>query len=285
MKFLKCIPLLLLSLNGLAQIDILITNPGLEKFIVGIDQFQQNPQTLSSILITDLDTGQHIIQFQFTDKNLNFQRSIKLNSAGIYTYIITQNFEGTYQLRYRGSLSTKPKNTPTFKFTRIQGLIVSNTTKQAQVKTGSPNPLPADTISEVIAKPDSVITALNTNTAVSGKIDLTSTMDSVTDQTANNISTDSIIVPKSVFDDLIVSLNNSEYEFNRLNSSRNYLINNPISVEQTKTILRLLKYDNTRLQFLNYAKERLQDPENLKDLLSTFDYELSKEQFKEKFLQ
>jgi len=38
------------------------------------------------------------------------------------------------------------------------------------------------------------------------------------------------------------------------------------------------------LQFLHHAVEKIRDPENIKELEATLEYELSKEQFKKKYL-
>jgi hypothetical protein len=291
---------LLLGFSSFSQVNILVSDETGSLFTLGIDGFLQNSTPKKKLIISNLDTAKHILVFKLESDSVNtgFKRTLKLPAPGSYKYALTRNFEGTFQLRFRGKTATLPseiqkisfdketawpftllalneKEIPTISSNHIQTLTKADTvedTLTASLETSAP-------AKEALSKKDTTIKMIDT-ILDSIKIPIASAQDT----TAVISSVDSVETKQNDFDILMDNLTLEQYEFNRLNLAKNYLIENSISVAQIQSLFKKFNYDNSRLQFLPYAKERLKDPENLKNLLESFDYDLTRERFKKDYL-
>lgn len=318
MKFSGCALLVLLSINVFAQINILVKDETSQKFELGLDGFFQTDAPSSAFLVTDLDTSFHYLRIKLLGGDqIEFSKKIQFRKKGTYSYVITQNFKGNYQLRYRGSgkelagnLGGQPFKMEKTWFVLVDSLaVVSNDPPQEiaprvsdslviKPKLSNPglkNPIiRLDTIKNItsiieqasqpkkeiaIEKKDSLQKNIPPPIEVPIKLPKADTMLTVK---SNN---DSLPILKNSFDTMLVGLDKEEFEFNKLNTAKTFLINNPITVEEIQQVFKKLKYDNTRIQFLGFAVERLKDPAKISELENSFDYDLTKQQFRKEYLK
>lgn len=103
----------LLTLPLLAQSGLYLSTETGEKFRVGLNNYAQEVTFRERILISELDTGRHRLYLKLQDSALTLNRSIRLPEGKNYHYLITQNFKGIYQIRYRGTITQAPSPTIT----------------------------------------------------------------------------------------------------------------------------------------------------------------------------
>lgn len=70
---------------------------------VALNGYAQNQDFLKQLHITPLDSGRYDVYVQLRDTNVSLQRPIRITGAGVHTYLISRNYRGTIQLRYRGT--------------------------------------------------------------------------------------------------------------------------------------------------------------------------------------
>lgn len=264
---------------------------------MGIDGFSQNDSPQKRIFVAGLDTSLHFFEFKLKGNSPSyFSRKLKLKAKGNYQYVIVKNFKGRPQLRYRAYSEAIPSGfvkqalnveTPWESPIPKKDSTISDTLLLASSQV--PESPSVDTSSFLVAAPPTKPDSLNPLDSVSN---VSIPKDSLAvlemkDSTNVKAPIDTIIPEPKIdpFEVLISDMKGAEFEFNRLNLAKNYLISNAITVAQTKAVFSQFKYDNTRIQYLNFAIERLVDIENLKQLESALDYELSKEQFRTKYLK
>lgn len=314
MKFLGSVLLLLLTINAFAQINILVKDETSHGFQLGIDGFSQTKSPTSEYLVTNLDTSFHYIRIKvMANENKEFSKKIHFRQKGTYAFVLSQNFKGSFQLRYRGKdkdLNSGIKghsltmDKPWFAIVDslvivsnenpIEIPLITEDTTELQSEIKNPvgiNSKPIDSsVSSVHAREDNIkVVPIRDSIQIENQA---STKDSLL--TANAERVEQIVVPKKNLDTtsiavepfpaLLIELSKEEFEFNKLNRSKNYLIENAITVSQIQEVFKVFKYDNTRMQFLGFALERLINPEKLGDLLDSFDYDLTKERFRKEYL-
>ena len=108
MHFGKWLMANLFALPLLAQSGLYLSSDSGEKFRVGINNYAQEITYRQRILISELDTGHHHLYLHLLDTGIILQRSIRLPANANYHYLITLNFKGEYQIRYRGVISQLP---------------------------------------------------------------------------------------------------------------------------------------------------------------------------------
>lgn len=154
----------LLTLPLLAQSGLYLSTETGEKFRVGLNDYAQEVTYRERILISKLDTGNHRLYLKLQDSTLTLNRSIRLPEEKNYHYLITQNFKGNYQIRYRGTISQAPSPT----ITRPYSSNVRWPQKEpAEIAAAAPtsntpqSPTPKSTIKDSV--PHSSLTALEQN--------------------------------------------------------------------------------------------------------------------------
>lgn len=321
MKFSGSILLVLLSINVFAQINILVKDETSQKFELGLDGFYQTNSPSSSFMVTDLDTSFHYLRIKLVENDkIEFSKKIQFRKKGTYSYVITQNYKGVYQLRYRGTgpgltgslKGQKYKNEKPW-FEVVDSLtIVSN--ERATIipapRTDSIIAMPkvTEVIESKIVQVDSsktIVTIKNQEnknkpspnllkkdslqqkikSQIEPKVIVPLKIPKVDSTIVFKIKNDSVPILVNSFESMLDELEKQEFEFNKLNRAKTYLITNPITVLEIQRVFKEFKYDNTRIQFLGFAIERLKDPENIKSLVDSFDYELTKAQFRKEYLK
>lgn len=270
------------ALTARAQVSIMITDETNQGFILGVDGYIQNTEPVKKLIIEKLDTSAHLLNIHIIGKKdtVRLVRPIHLPDPGNYEYVIMQNFEKRFQLRYRGVVTSfpagivsmtrqtvlewpKPKASPP---------LASSQTMKPEVK--APKPKPQVQKAPPISKRDSIAVK-----PVAQKKPTDTAVVSPPQQAA--VKNPPLKPP---FEVLISEMEKAEFEFVRLNLAKEYTSVHKLSVEQVQHIFKKFQYDNSRLQFLQHAVEKISDPENIKLLEGTLDFELSKEQFKKKYL-
>lgn len=316
MKFSGTTLLVLLSINVFAQINILVKSETSQKFELGLDGFYQSDLPCEAILLNNLDTSFHFLRIRLVEENIEFSKKIQFYKKGTYSFVIDKNFKGTYQLRYRGegkSLASNQRGKPV-KMDRPwvaepEAQIVANRIEIETVSDKTPiTPVvletqPALKISstEDSLTIDSVQIVVNNRQekkSVQEKVEIPEVI-KVVDSSSNSTSEEKLTgqvtlesKPKkdslsflSQFESMLEELSKEEFEFNKLNKAKTFLISNAISTDQIKLVFKEFKYDNTRIQFLGFAVERLIDSNQLKTLVDSFEYDLTKERFRKEYLK
>ncbi len=317
MKFSWSVLLLLLTINAFAQINILVKDETSNGFELGIDGFRQTKAPSKAFLVTDLDTSFHYIRIKLSKNGpLEFTKKMQFKKKGTYAFVLRQNFKGTYQLRYRGrnkdlksGVKGHPLNMDNPWFEKKDSLPIVSVEVPIE-----PAPPVADTsslISEIgypekeISKPLDSLSKFEKRTVTDvGKHEIKdvfipndiqfkkdSTLASLPKKAdpeprvKEEIKMDSTSTVMEPFPALLLELGNEEFEFNKLNKAKTFLIKNAITVAQIQEVFSAFKYDNTRMQFLGFAVQRLKNPEKLSELLNSFDYDLTKQRFRNEYIK
>lgn len=283
----------------------------------------EDPTNKIFIKNLDTSDHRLIFKFQDKDET-TINRKLVLPQTGTYKFVIQKNFKGQTQLRYRGfgshlatnekSVSFKedvfwilkhpnPNINPFPKIDTNTTLVILDTVIDISPPLDS---IPKTTIADALNSKDTLKGTNDTaiiNTVVNAHIDSvpatiakTVVPDTLESNSLNRLKPDTSTSVKVVVDTALIArmdtaffqllkeMSAAEFEFNKLNLAKTYLINHALSVEELEEIFKHFSYDNTKLQYLNYAIERLKDKENILLLLPSFDYELSKDQFKSLYL-
>ena len=276
MKFLSSILLLILSFNAFGQINIFIEDETNSSFLIGIDGFAQNKEAKTKILIKNLDTSSHLLQLKLEDKPFqHFSRNLKLSNKGNYKYVIVKNFKGTPQLRYRGKLSQIPANVTSVVFNKESEWEYGTSPIDSVVSQIDSTIVAVTDTLTIVSKQDSAVVAVIKDTIPPTTVTDTIKVPPVDTTVVPIVSPDSSSTVTSTdtidhFQKLLLDMGEAEFEFNRLNLAKNYLLSNSISVEEIAEVFKVFNYDNTRMQFLSFAIARLVDKDKLGELESSF---------------
>ncbi len=281
MRYLGLLVLILQPYMHRAQVNIMVTDETENSFVLGLDGYLQNTQPVQGLIIQKMKAGSHVLNIHiYKDKDtVRLARPLKLEQSGNYQYVIMRNFEGRYQLRYRGKTTSFPAGIQAIEQQKIMEWPAAEIRNLAlkqpepvQVSTALPPPTGEKKPEPKAEKPNPTVTK-----APPPKTAMT--------KAAEKAPAKPPVVPApEPFEKLVKNLREAEFEFVRLNTAKEYTNQNPLTVNEVKTVFSYFSYDNTRLQFLNHAHEKIKDKENIKQLLETLDFELSKEQFKKKYL-
>lgn len=271
--------------------------------MLGIDGYQQNSDPTNQLIIKNIDTVKHQLFLKIDEKGIDqtVLRKLKLTEKGNHSYVLTKNFKGKFQLRYRGKISTLPKT--------VKSLILQKTIRwpeeiillaaQENFELPSITPNITETVEKIdTASPITTVTYLAIDSIkidtppeviVTAPVDTMITtmvvaLEPIIDSIPIEQPTPGSTVLEDPFIKLLAEMKSVDFEFKKLNLAKNYLILNGISTQEVNTVFQSFAYDNSRLQFMKYAIERVSDKQNLKILIDSFDYELSKEQFKKTYL-
>jgi len=240
--------LLFFSLSSNAQVNLWIDSNW--PFKIGVDGYVQNTEAVAALFIQKLDTSEHTITIDlYTEGDtVKLFRKLQLIEGGNHKYILTKNFKGKYQLRYRGQQNDIPT-----------GIISLSLQKVL--------PWPKE-ISPVTA------TVINSET--------TETPDTTTStSSAEKPVAKAEVDTNSSFATVLFDIQKTKFEFEKLKKASAYTESNELTTNQVRLILNALDYDLTRIQFIKTVKEKVSNPKLLPGLTECFDYDVSKAQFKE----
>ena len=285
MKTLSLSILLLLSSLLFGQNELQLISGTGEKYNIGVNGFLQ-AESVSKAHLKGL-TGDSI-QLQILEDSTNtllLDRKIIFNEARIHDYKIQVNFQGRLQIRYRGALASSPHKAYFY-----------------NTHTPLPLPLSRDSIPEIIADTALIAILDTTQKTEDTLLDITAggfpIVDFLNDTLVKLDSTtrqvDSLTIPiittqdtLAIIDSAIAAypkfygeIKNIEFEFERLNYAMKYLDAHEISTQELGQVLELLKYDNSKLQLIIHAKDKVSDKNNMLSLEKHLEYNLSKDRLK-----
>ncbi|MGK0407534.1 MAG: hypothetical protein ACJAZH_001353 [Roseivirga sp.] len=272
-----------------AQLGIILEDETKTGFKLVIDGYLQNEQSLNKINLLKLPAGEHELLFLMND-GLDLRRIIDFNKADNYHFVILKNFAGERKLRYRGSYTEINQSALALDFNKTidyqdQAKIIATvdslphykTRPEAEaLKTSAEMKIILDSAKIISAIPlpktpkDSVIIKVMPNTL---PIDLDSNSLATAEQSITNIT--------DPFGTLQSSIKLNSFEFDKIHMIEEFMVAEKMSASQLETLLKQLKYDQSRLQILEYALNKQADLKEAKEsLLITLEYELSQQKAK-----
>jgi hypothetical protein len=243
-----------------AQVSILIEDQNQTNFQLIANGYLQNATSAKALLFSgySANVAYDLVFLTGPNQTQQFSRKLNLPQAGIYHYVITQNFKGQYQLRFRGKLTKVPANATNIKYEE----------KEAY------GPVLAR-----IKKENSLAQASTFNDLVTSATSAPLAHDIIANAEAKKKPP-----KKKTLDEALEEFEALTFEFEKLLYAQNDLLKFNITAQRAAQILNAFKYDQTRLQFLEAL---LAEYANLKVdkavLIETFAYELSKQKASELF--
>jgi hypothetical protein len=272
-----------------AQLGIILEDETKTGFKLVIDGYLQNEQSLNKINLLKLPAGEHELLFLMND-GLDLRRIIDFNKADNYHFVILKNFAGERKLRYRGSYTEINQSALALDFNKTidyqdQAKIIATvdslphykTRPEAEaLKTSAEMKIILDSAKIISAIPmpkapkDSVMIKVRPNTLL---IEVDSNSLATAEQSITNIT--------DPFGTLQSSIKLNSFEFDKIHMIEEFMVAEKMSASQLETLLKQLKYDQSRLQILEYALNKQADLKEAKEsLLITLEYELSQQKAK-----
>lgn len=192
-------------------------------------------------------------------------------SADVHHYVIERSNTGKITLFYRGILANVPDSAVVVK--DKTGIRLSDVFRSKQNFNESAAVLISDATAPLPLNADSSDT-LHTQNVVKDEMPFQSSADfSAGKPLPPNQSS---IAP---FEQIVKKVQSAEFEFEKMMLIKDYILKNQITTQDLKILARLLTYDLTRLQLLKESYEFTTDHLNFSQLVSVFDFELSKQTF------
>lgn len=280
MRLIKLLPLLL-CFSSFAQVNIIIEDKTETGFKLGVNGFEQNTEPVKSLMIKGLDTVPNQLLIELSS-NVWFTKIIHLRSKGNYQYIITTNSRYELQLRYRGTTSTPPAGITSLEVQRLvamkqkQPVITASVTSDDTIVVKK-----VDTIKVAAVVPTKEIVEVKKIQPEPAPPIVVAKPTPIKDTTSTTIQKDTIINELNPFDSLMADLEETEFEFEKLQKSEAFAKDHTFTLEELKRVFNVLTYDASRLQLLRSIKANKADITVFKSLATELDYEISKQQFEE----
>lgn len=255
-------------------------------FKLVVDGYLQNEQAVNKLNLQDLALGPHKLIFIMNDGE-KLRRQIDLDQASHYQYVLHHNFQGETKLRFRGSYASLKQSAMVLDFNtnmEYQDLqeavaVVDSLAKRPALE----KPKAIKVKPEPTLPPDSAIvssteaSSVNTKAAkpsIAAVNEPTKTLDSSAKVQTINIENRQA----NGFSALQKSIKLNSFEFDKIQMIEEFLQAENINPSQLETLLKELKYDQSRLQILKAATTKQADLKKDKELfLATLDYELSRQ--------
>lgn len=276
---------LFLSLSCLGQVDLLIEDDENHLFDLGINGYLQNTEPVNKLIVNGIDTGQHFLLLRYyTQDTLLFRRPIRLSDRGKHHLVITQNFKGERQIRYRGIEKSYPNGIIAIPYQELKKWEDNDLIVLAQK---SLDTLPLITYRQLEDSTEAISndtlvsesTKLSQDTLTTTAID-SSSLRAKADSTKNAIIEDVLNEKLQPFPLFYAQLKASEFEFEKLKMAISYLQEHELSVAEAKKIAQQMNYDNSRYQFIEAALTKITNKGNTAQLADVFQFELTRNRFK-----
>ncbi len=267
MNLLKLLPLLL-CFSTFAQVNLYIQSETDHLFLIGINEFEQNPKAVKSLIIQKIDTFPFTLRVQLNEE-IAFTKTMHFHQKGNYHYVITTNSQNKYQLRYRGEISSLP--------TEVQKMDLQSAINL------KPLPMASATATKI---PEAKPTKTDTIQTIAPHKVVVAAVPSAKPKAIVSPPPDTIKIKKpalSSFDQFMASYKTLEFEFEKQEEAKNYVLAHSVSLEDMQKIVAQMKYDNTKLELYRATKEKIKNLKNVESLSNTLEYEISKQQFKALF--
>ncbi len=289
MTLFRLLPLLL-CFSSVAQVNLIIEDATGTGFLLGINGFVQNADPVKELVVKKLDTFPFEVRVELSP-NVFFEKKMHFHAKGNYQYIITTNSRDELQLRFRGEPDALPTTATTIdakNVTPLRPLAALSPVKEKEKPTSVvPEKKPA-TREPAATTPKTVVATIPTKTPPAEASTPKSTPQKVETTVAPKKDTVVAVAPppppppvkkEKTFGDFLLELQNTEFEFEKLNAAKEFGKKHTYTIEELKQILAAMKYDNTRLEFMRDTKESWKNLKNIQSLRGSFEYEISKEQF------
>ena len=280
MKLLLILALLCPYVLG-AQISVLIEDERGDGFFLGINGYVQNEEKKTKLLIKSLDTARYT--FSIRCGLTEFSKVIQLREKGLHKYVLVEDFYGKPKLRYRGIQAGTPGGVSVI---TMQSVIpwpdMTSETIVAEVVRDTVTDTSMTTMAVVAATP---VVPASVDSMASDNTEVVLVQDSVADTAAADIiETADTLISTPVedtegFRNFLSGLKAQEFEFDKLTMCQEYSSANNLSSEQLGLMFSELRYDQSRMQLIRSALDQIVDPENLEELASHFEYEITKSQY------
>ena len=262
-----------------AQVDLLIEDQRDEGFFLGIDGYLQNEEKLKAIYLTNLDTVSY--QVSIRSGETEFTKPVQLREPGLHKYVLLTDYNNELKLRYRGLINQSPS------ITALKG-------PKKEISWPEISATVAIAANDEVSADSSADTPRDEGPAVSDppKDGSSTTMVMVldhpevppTDSTIKKeLNTDTAGLNEvpgcAAFTSFLAGMDAQGYEFDRLSMCQEYLSAHRVKSQQIGEMFSRLKYDQTRMQLIRSALNRIIDPENLPDQSKFFEYEITKSKY------
>ena len=272
-----------------AQLGIILEDETKTGFKLVIDGYLQNEQSLNKVNLLKLPAGEHELLFLMKD-GLDLRRIIDFKKSDNYHFVILNNFAGERKLRYRGSYTKINQSALALDFNRTieyqdQSKMIATVDSLPHYKT-RPEAEALKTSAEIKKILDSTKIVSSTPLPKAPKDPLIVKVMPNTltiDVDSNSLATAEQTITKTTdpFGTLQSSIKLNSFEFDKIHMIEEFIGAEKMSANQLETLLKQLKYDQSRLQILEYALNQQADLKEAKEsLLITLDYELSQQKAK-----
>ncbi len=235
--------------NGNAQIEVLFETDQPYTMLIGFDGFTQTPKAVSKAVIAQIAPGEHTLQLIALGKDtVVFKKTINLYEKEKQHYMLTRDYEGIVQLQYRGIIERFPLEAPIINQQKLvpwKGINSKKLVKPVVAKIEKPDakiPAKKDTSLSTTVKPQT--------TAVAAAANIIAKKDSL-----NQL----LIKPKTApanasIGGVIETVSNTTSEFEKLSILQKYAETHTLNISELTDLAKLLRFDDSRLQFLLKAK-------------------------------
>lgn len=249
--------------------QVVITSPESTGFAFGIDSVFYTTgwhRAISAPIRKEHTTFFVILR---DDSSLLYKRVPK--SPDIHHYVIEKSNTGKTTIFYRGILGQVPD---TVKVLREKTGVLLSTVIRSKI------PPTKDSIYDPIlltqtsrSAPDMVSDTARKN-EYNNLVLMPYKTDTI-DQTTEDLSKS----PEVNLDGIIKKVNEEMFEFEKMILLKDYVEEHQPDTKDLMVLAKLLTYDLTRLQLLKESYPFIRDPNNYRDLINVFDFEVSRQSF------
>ena len=256
-----------------SQVDLYIEDVTGKKFLLGIDGYVQNTEAVSKLVIKKLDTSDHQLQLKTIGDALLIKRKLALTNEGLHHYVLTTNYMGKLQLRYRGIIRAAPQGIITMNQQKVLPLKHEPVVSIAAADVPKPKlekPTTAEKPSPEQVKEDVTLAAISTPKP---KVENNKPI-SVKEPTTSPKEPEPIVVEISPVEQAIKNMQEATFAFDKIAAAKKGLNGASITTNDVETLLKEVNYDQVKIELIYQLKSQVSDKDKLKELgkLLTFDY-------------
>ncbi|WP_421752766.1 DUF4476 domain-containing protein [Croceimicrobium sp.] len=312
---------LLLSQVAHAQTILMFEDQTKTGFKLVMNNYLQNETALPKLNLQKFPDAENEV-YLILENGIHIKRKLPKLPKGNHKYVIYKDFKGKHQLRYRGistelsqsALMFDYKEKLIFNKPALAAIKQADTLshfpdwKKNQLALARKDSLQKDSLrlalveqkqAEALQRKKDSLNKISLATEIasaetkdSAKVVLATVQEEAAKATEISTTIDSsalhtteVETPKvGGFATFILSFESSDFEFDKLSMAKEFASNEKLKAEEAQQVLKGLKYDQSRLDFLHFLLTKQDD---LKDsqalLIGCLDFDLSKEQAKSLF--
>ncbi len=286
MRSLLALAALLFCWYSHGQVSIYIEDQTGSGFKLGINGYIQNTDPTKQLIIQKLDTFPFDVRVELAP-NAFFNKKMHFHERGHYHYIVTTNSRDELQLRYRGKMEQLPEAVITMDLQHVlpqRPLASTAAVSKKPIPEATPHPIaqevpPENTLAEIdettVEEQPVPPTPSSPNKpvqkAIAGEQQIQSSPSAETPKPTPS--------PVQTYEAFLTELRSTEFEFEKLNKSRDFARIHHYTLEELKQVLKVMKYDNTRLELIRALKAEIKEMGKTPALRESLEYEVSKQQF------